>query len=848
MSAVMTSKKLVVTPEAQPSAERILQSERVGVLRHLGRWIDIGAMGLALLAALAFWSSTPHAVVVAWLTGALALSLGRLVLSWAFPLLVLSESARRTWQDVFMVLSLGLGILWGLGGWIFFEPGSTVHQIALVALLVARAAMPTMVLATHRHIYLTYLGALFGPLLLRLVAMLNVTGALIAFACFAVAAVMWLLVDEGGREMLANIGFRLAYREARLRLADEVTTRTRYQSHLVDHEDRTRRRESKLLEVALDPRITGGNLRAACELISEQSQRATGAARVSVWFMNRKGSLLRNAHTYLDGTHVSRATQDITREDSGELFEQLAHSRGISVPDVRRNASLASAWKRYFASTGARAVLFVPFRNGSGVHGIILHEWMAGKTDGMPGDMAFASSLADSMTLALHSAERSASEIEMRRLATVDTLTGLPNRTAFMDRLNQALAHAGRHHERLALLFVDVDRFKTINDSLGHPVGDQVLKEIGRRLVNCVRAEDVVARLGGDEFMVLMAGCEDPKAVTFTAQRILDTVSGTLNAAGVQVHTGCSIGISTYPEDGADAATLMKNADLAMYRVKERGRNGFQFFTRDMQALATLRLARENALRWALERHEFKLHYQPQFDVRRGGIYGVEALLRWEHPELGTVPPAEFIPLAEETGLIVPIGRWALREACRQMKAWHDASGDRKLQVSVNLSVRQFAQGSLVGMVKEALDATGLPPACLKLEITESLLMRDIESNLQMLEELKLLGVRIALDDFGKEHSSMTYLKRLPIDAIKLDREFVKGAPENSYDRAIIHCLLALADSLRIQAVAEGVETPEQLAFLKSEGCRYVQGYLFSPPLPAREAGRLLCKELDLAV
>lgn len=687
MGAAMTkSTKLVVTQDERPDPERILQSERISTIRSVGRWIDVGAMSLAILAALAFWPATPHGMVIGWLACVLAVSLARLALSWAYPLLVLNESARRTWQDVFLVMSVGLGVLWGLGGWIFFEPDSTVHQIALVALLVARAAMPSMVLATHRHVYLSYLAALFGPLLVRLISLFSFDGMLIALSSLAMVAVMWLLVDEGGREMLANAAFRIAYRDVRSRLSDEVTTRTHYQAHLEDQQDRTRRRESKLLEVALDPRITGGNLRSACELISEQSQRATGAARTSVWFMSKGETVLRCVHVYAGGKHISRAVVDIGRTDSGRLFDELKHSRAISIPEVSKAGMLGEAWERYFASTSMRAALFVPFRNGTGVHGIILHEWPYGET--MPGDMAFASSLADSMTVALHAAERNATEAEMRQLATVDQLTRLPNRTAFLDRLNQAIARAERRREKLALLFVDVDRFKTINDSLGHHVGDHVLQEIARRLTGCVRKGDTVARLGGDEFMVLMENCEDPAAIAFTSERIITALSSAIAAGGIDVHPGCSIGISVYPQDGADQATLLKNADMAMYRAKERGRNGFEFFTQDMQAQALLRLSRENALRWALERHEFKLHYQPQFDIKKGGIYGAEALLRWEHPEFGMIPPGDFIPLAEDMGLIVPIGRWALREACRQMKAWQDAARNPNLQVSVNLSAR----------------------------------------------------------------------------------------------------------------------------------------------------------------
>ena len=836
------------TAKAAGTTERILQSERIGALRQAGRWIDFAIVCAAVLAALAFWGSRPAHLMVAWLLFAIGISLVRLTMSWTYDWFVLTESGRKTWQDAFLSLTVTLGIVWGLGGWMFFHRDSVLGQVALVAILLTVAALPALALVTHRHVYVSYLAALFSPLLVRLLGSFSLQGLAVSLVCLAMLSVLWLLVDEGGREILANLRFRLAYREARGQLADEITTRTQVQTHMHAQQEDKRRADAQLLEVALDPHITGGDLRGACQLISERSASATGSPRVSIWFASTNGGVLRCVHVFKNGKHVTRVSQDVDFQSAAVLMSELKRSRAVVLHDTMRDLRVSPNWRKYFGSRKTAAAIMVPFRNGSGLGGVILHEWPERPGRRIVQGRDFAGAIADSMTVALHAAERNAAEAEMRKLATVDPLTHLPNRTAFIERLDQAIARAKRQHQKLALLFVDVDRFKTINDSLGHHVGDEVLKEIGARLLKCVRAGDTVARLGGDEFMVLMENCDNPKAVTFTAERIIAALSATIRASNTDLHAGCSIGISMYPQDGEDQATLLKNADMAMYRAKERGRNGYQFFTRDMQALALLRLSRENALRWAMEKHEFVLHYQPQFDAMKGGIYGVEALLRWEHTEFGTIPPSEFIPLAEEMGLIVPIGRWALREACRQAKAWQDKSGNTRLQVSVNLSVRQFTQGTLVEMVREALISSALPPSTLKLEITESVLMQDIDTNIQMLEDLKLLGVRIALDDFGKEHSSMTYLKRLPVDVIKLDRDFVKGCTANSYDSAIIHCLLALAGRLRIKAVAEGVETPEQMAFLRAEGCRYVQGYLFSPPLPARECEKLLCGEPDLVV
>ena len=842
----------VIHPSAAESTatiERLLQSERTGVIRHFGRWIDLAMLCAAVLASLAFWELRPVNIMVTWLSCAVGISLVRLIMSWTYGWFVLTESGRKTWQDTFMTVTLVLGALWGLAGWLFFAQDSTVHEVALIALLAAVAALPALALATHRHVYVSYITVLFGPLLIKLVGSFSFHGLTLTLISLAILSVMWLMVDEGGREILANLRYRVAYREARGRLASEITTRTLYQTRIRADAETKRQTDAGLLEVALDPRITGGDLRGACQLISERSAAATGCPRVSIWFMSTNGRVLRRIHTFEDGRHVTKAAEDVDNAASGVLLAELRQSRFVMLRNARRDLRVSRPWRDHFESNHVVSALMVPFRNGHGLGGVILHEWPGeGKNRIAAQGLDFAGAIADSMTVALHAAERNSAEAEMRKLATVDQLTHLPNRNAFIERLHQAIARARRHNGKMALLFIDVDHFKTINDSLGHHVGDKVLQEIAGRLLTCVRTDDVVARLGGDEFMVLMENCDDPQDVTFTCERIISALSRPVGVAETEVHAGCSIGISIYPQDGEDQATLLKNADMAMYRAKERGRNGFQFFTRDMQALALQRLSRENALRWALERHEFVLHYQPQFDVQKGGIYGVEALVRWEHPELGTVPPAEFIPLAEEMGLIAPLGRWVLREACRQAKVWQRKSGNPELQVAVNLSVRQFSQGMLVSMVKDALAATGLAPSTLKLEITESVLMQDIDTNLQLLDELKLLGVRVALDDFGKEHSSMTYLRRLPVDVIKIDREFVRGIGENAYDPAIIHCLLALAGRLRIKAVAEGVETRAQLDFLTAEGCRYMQGYLFSPPLSAADCGRLLCKELDLAV
>ncbi|MGH8809060.1 MAG: putative bifunctional diguanylate cyclase/phosphodiesterase, partial [Noviherbaspirillum sp.] len=441
------------------------------------------------------------------------------------------------------------------------------------------------------------------------------------------------------------------------------------------------------------------------------------------------------------------------------------------------------------------------------------------------------------------------SEAELQYQAHHDTLTGLPNRFLLYDRLAQAIAYSSRHARPIWLVFVDLDRFKFVNDSLGHKAGDLLLKTISERLLSAVRQTDTVARLGGDEFVLILPERTDGNASLSTTaiQRILDTVAQPLTIEGHEFFPTCSIGVATYPADGADADTLMMHADIAMYRAKETGRNNFQFFASSMNEKTLERLRLEGELRRALERGEFVLHYQPQVDLRTGHIVGMEALIRWHHPELGMVPPQRFIGLAEETGLIVPIGAWVLRTACAQNKAWQRA-GLGHLRVSVNLSARQFAQQDLAKSIIAVLDETGLAASNLEIELTESLVMTDVERAIDALRALKAIGVQLSIDDFGTGYSSLSYLKRFPIDVLKIDRSFVRDMTVDPDDAAIVASIISLSHSLKLHVIAEGVETQEQLAYLRAHGCDEMQGYYFSKPVPAEEFEQILRKGKNLSL
>jgi diguanylate cyclase (GGDEF)-like protein/PAS domain S-box-containing protein len=435
---------------------------------------------------------------------------------------------------------------------------------------------------------------------------------------------------------------------------------------------------------------------------------------------------------------------------------------------------------------------------------------------------------------------RKQDEAMIRHLAYFDALTGLPNRMLFDDRLSQALAHSRRRGEPgLAIMFIDLDRFKTINDTLGHGAGDLLLRITAERFSGAIREEDTVARLGGDEFLILLPGVADVESAARVAQKILATFSAPFSIADQELHATTSIGISIFPGDGDDPETLIRNADTALYRAKEGGRNRYQLYAPAMNAIAFQRLVLENSLRRAAERNELALHYQPLVSLATGAVVSVEALIRWHHPELGLVSPAEFIPMAEETGFIVPLTRWVLDTACAQMMAWRRAGIDVPT-VSVNVSPRGFNDCNLPGMVGEVLAATGMDGKCLNIEITESVMMENVQASIETLAQLKKFGLKVSVDDFGTGYSSLSYLKRLPIDTLKIDQSFVRDVRAANDEAAIANLIIAMAHSLNLSVVAEGVETPEQKSFLESRSCDIIQGYLVSKPLPVPEITRFL--------
>jgi len=432
---------------------------------------------------------------------------------------------------------------------------------------------------------------------------------------------------------------------------------------------------------------------------------------------------------------------------------------------------------------------------------------------------------------------RKQAEENLLYVATHDTLSGLPNRYMFNQRFAHALQNAQRYRKSMALLFLDLDRFKFVNDTLGHPFGDRLLQEVAGRLRLCLRESDTIARFGGDEFVALIEDFTAPGDVVSVAQKILHAMRWPFMLEGETCHMTASIGISLYPNDGADFASLLKNADIATYRAKEQGKNTYLFYSEEMNDHLSARIAKETRLQGALERNEFILHYEPKVEINTGRITGMEALIRWQHPELGLLPPLEFIGYAENSGLIVPIGAWVLRTACVQNQTLQVRA---PLTVSVNLSARQFEDKHLLREIERALGESALKPNCLELEITESMVMRDIQGSKKILDGIKSMGIRLAIDDFGTGYSSLVSLKRFPFDCIKIDRSFIKDIPQDPDDVAITQAIIAMAHSLRLKVIAEGVETQEQLDFLTEHGCHEFQGYFFRKPQPAEDFSKLL--------
>jgi diguanylate cyclase (GGDEF)-like protein/PAS domain S-box-containing protein len=524
-------------------------------------------------------------------------------------------------------------------------------------------------------------------------------------------------------------------------------------------------------------------------------------------------------------------------QGQGETGRAIREKMPVFSNDISVEPGSGGARRKTAIQGGFRSVIALPLQVGGKVVGNLT---LLAKEPNLfdAEELKLLTELAGDISFALEYIEK---EAKLNYLAYYDVLTGLPSRTLFQDRLDQALTSANRHKGRLAVLLLDLDDFKNINDSLGHNAGDQLLKQFATRLVGGLREGDTVARLGGDEFVAILDNVASEEDASVVTQKILKLGIEPFTIDGHQLFVTCSIGIAFYPKDGEDDETLLKNADAALYRAKDQGRNNAQFCSAEMNGKALQSLTLANDLRHALKQQEFLLHYQPRVNLCSGEITGMEALVRWQHPEQGLVPPGRFIPAAEDSGLIVPLGTWVLHTACAQNKAWQ-AAGLKPVCVAVNLSARQFRQQDMVELVSRILQETGLDPVYLELELTESMIMHDADATIATLARLKTIGVKLSIDDFGTGYSSLSYLKRFPIDFLKIDQSFVRDLTTDPDDAAITKTIISMAHDLGHKVIAEGVETEAQKSFLHLHHCDEMQGYLFSKPVPAEQVEVLLGK------
>ncbi len=744
------------------------------------------------------WPATDAKLLLCWLIAVCALTGYRFLLWRRFAANAPRAEQMEPWLRSFFVGALLSGIVWGAGGFLLAGQ-EIIHQFFFGLLLAGLAAGGVSTLSSHRGVYAAFLLPATVPFAVRMALYLDPPH--IAMASMILLFVVLMLGISA--RIHATIAESLRLRFRNLGLVDTLSA-------------------------------TKGNLQEANTAL----QREIGEHRKAQEILMKSEQKLRlHAHqaplAFIEWDLSFRVVE--WNPAAERIFgygrqEALGRPAAGLIAAPRSCDTIATLWKRLLIDKHSAQVTI---ENRTKSERNIVCEWYYTPLVDEQGKVLSVMTLAQDVT-----ANRQAQE-RLNYLAYHDELTGLPNRSLYNDRLSQTMIEARRQGRYVGVMLLDIDHFKMINDTLGHEAGDELLRDIGKRLSVCVRESDTVARFGGDEFGLVLADMADPRDAIFVAQKMLDSFAPPFSVGGRELFVGPSIGITIYPVDSDDLDGLVKNADSAMYHAKAQGRNNFQFYSADLTARAQSRLDTETSLRRALERREFLLHYQPKFSLETGATTGVEALLRWQHPERGMVSPQDFIGIAEESGLILPIGEWVLHAACEQVKRWHD-EGLARVKLAVNLSTKQFRHGRLKETLAGVLAETGFDPQYLEFEITESVLMESSSAVSEVLAELKAMGISISVDDFGTGYSSLSYLKRFPIDALKIDRSFVRDVPADHDDVAIVRAIIAMSHSLRMKVIAEGVETEEQKQFLRAEGCDEIQGFFSGRPVPPGEFARML--------
>lgn len=624
--------------------------------------------------------------------------------------------------------------------------------------------------------------------------------------------------------------------------AVDITERKKNEDDLKEREKILLKHNKVLMDLAKSEAMQDGDLKAILREITESVAETLEVERVAIWLYNQDRSRVYCADLYELMADKHHSGMEMAPERFPRYFEILENSRFVASQNAHLEKKLREFTQNYLYPRGITSVLDAAVRLRGRTVGAVCLEHVGPSRVWTAEEKNFTASMADVAALAIESCERKRAEDRINHLAYYDLLTDLPNRVLFVDRLNQAMITARRGKRELAVMVLDLDQFKRINDTLGHAVGDELIQMVANRLRKVLRDSDTLTRIGGDEFAMLFPDFESSGEAIKTADHLMECLREPFRVGDHELFMTGSLGIAIFPNDGLDSVTLLKNADTAMYQAKDKGRNNYRLYSAAMSVKAFEHLILENSLRRAVEKEELKIYYQPQIDIKTGKVLAVEALLRWIHPNLGIVGPSEFIPIAEQTGLIVPIGEWVLRESCRQLKKWHD-EGYQKISVAVNLSDRQFNSGNLASLVEQILTETKLEPEYLELELTESMIMKNIGETIETLMRLKKMGVRISIDDFGTGHSSLNYLKRFPIDCLKIDQSFIHDIANNPEDAAIAKAIISMAHNLKLRVIAEGVESDEQLVFLKLHQCDMMQGYSFSKAVAAEDVIKCFVRE-----